>query len=356
MIVDSDKLIDKINSVLSKNYPIKAFFTDINTMSHFSIIYMTLPNYLPFNVDLDGNILNGKYKSKKIMKIFTDKYYSWNKYIKLLISFLNSCERTDKRILYYLHRENKIDILHINNIIIDDKINISIVYNKLEPISIKPIIKIDKENHFYFSSFYIDKNINETITEISRLIKNRDKYNSIHIHLSDMLSGDLAPVHTILRCLVGKVEKWMKNMKELRIIKNKTYDLERDCWNDRDTLSLLRSGIFKTINFDEINKYTGKIHLYMDDNASSAWFLITYLIYAFSSKIEQFSEKHNGQTLKFGTISKDSQLILHGKSSTYSGDGNPIEVKYKDIIIWCPTSQIVSSSIKKQDLNRFWIS
>ena len=349
-MINSDKLITKINILLSKNYPLKASFTDIGTMSHFSILKMILPTHLPFRIDLDGTILNGKYKSKKIMKVFTNKYYTWTKYIKLLISFLNPYERTNEMLLYYLYRENKIDILHINNIIIDDNTNIIVEYNKCKTISIEPFIKINKENHFYFSSFYIDQNIKETVTEISRLIKNKDKYNSIHIHLRSNLSGDLAPVHTILRCLVGKKEKWMKNMKELRMINKTITNIERDCWNEY----ILNE--FKNINFDEINKYTGKIHLYMDGNASSAWFFITYLIYAFGSKIERYTERYNNGTFKFGKVSKDGQLILHGKSSTYSGDGNPIYVKYKDIIIWCPTSQIVSSSIKKQDFNRFWIS
>ena len=42
-------------------------------------------------------------------------------------------------------------------------------------------------------------------------------------------------------------------------------------------------------------------------NGSSAYYFITYIIYAF------------GQNIKFGTIDKNSQLVLHGNSATSSG-------------------------------------
>ena len=45
---------------------------------------------------------------------------------------------------------------------------------------------------------------------MDRLIKNRDKYKSIHFHLDNNGGGDNIPGHLILRCLVGKKEKWMK--------------------------------------------------------------------------------------------------------------------------------------------------
>ena len=59
--------------------------------------------------------------------------------------------------------------------------------------------------------------------------------------------------------------------------------------------------------------------------------------------------------LKFGYIDKKSNLILKGISGTTSGDGNPKIIKYKNIIIQCPTEQFISCSIKNKDWNRYWI-
>lgn len=90
-------------------------------------------------------------------------------------------------------------------------------------------------------------------------------------------------------------------------------------------------------------------------NTSAAFYFITYLIYAFSTKINRYSEKCYGQNIKYGSIESD-QLILLGHSATSSGDGNPIQIKYNDnIIVNCPTLQFISSSIKKSDYNRFWM-
>ena len=50
-----------------------------------------------------------------------------------------------------------------------------------------------------------------------------------------------------------------------------------------------------------------------------------------------------------------NQLKLKGISSTTSGDGNSIYVKYKNIEICCPTEQFISCFIKNCDWNRFWI-
>jgi hypothetical protein len=89
-------------------------------------------------------------------------------------------------------------------------------------------------------------------------------------------------------------------------------------------------------------------------NGSSAFYFITYLIYAFSTKINRYSKKCYGQTIKYGTI-ESNQLTLFGHSGTSSGDCNAIQIKYNNITIQCPTQQFISSSIKKYDYNRFWI-
>ena len=91
-------------------------------------------------------------------------------------------------------------------------------------------------------------------------------------------------------------------------------------------------------------------------NGSGAWYTITYLIYAFGSKIKRFTKECYGKTLKFGTISrKNSQLILHGISSTCSGDGNATPINFNGITISCPTIQFHSRSFDEQDWNRIWM-
>ena len=90
-------------------------------------------------------------------------------------------------------------------------------------------------------------------------------------------------------------------------------------------------------------------------NGSSVWYFITYLIYAFGGKINRYEKKCYGQTIKFGNLEQDSQLILKGHSGTTSGDGNVIQLNYNNIKITCPTEQFTSCSIKKLDWNRYWI-
>ena len=46
---------------------------------------------------------------------------------------------------------------------------------------------INKENHFYLDSFDVYSNHEKLKIEISRLIKNRDKYKNIHFHLKPRL-------------------------------------------------------------------------------------------------------------------------------------------------------------------------
>ena len=366
-MIKSNELIDEINNILKIHYPIKKSFNDINQLSHFNIFYIVKDNYyFPFNININGTlifILNGKYKSNKIIKVLTTKYFTWKNYIKLYLSFQNITYNpyiTDN-MLYYINRESIIDILHINNIIIDDQKQSNIIINYINhgpqnhiQLSIK---KINKDNHFYFSSFSINGNKDEIKTEMLRLFENRDKYKSIHFHLDNNGGGDIVPAHLILKCLVGKKEKWMKNIK--KILTNKEI-FEWNCWQE-DKKGINNFDCVQMLNLGDIpsyfEKYEGKIHLYMNpNNGSAAWFFITYLIYAFASNIERYSEKHYGQILKFGTISKNSQLILHGKSGTTSGDGNTISIKFKEVKIICPTQQFISSSIKIKDFNRFWIA
>jgi hypothetical protein len=341
-MIKSNELIDEINKILQKYYPIKKNFNNINELSHFWIINIVKKNYyFPFHIDIESN---------KIAKVFTTKYITWKKYIKLYLSFLNI---SSNNITFFINRESKIDILHINSIIMKDGTSIDIKYKIKENKQYiqKPIKRINKDNHFYFSSFSIDKNKDEIITETLRLFSNRDMYKNIHFHLDNNGGGDLVPVHLILRCLTGKKEKWMKNIKKIQTNQN---IVEWDCWNE-DKKGINNYERVQMLNLGNIpiydNKYNGKIHLHMNsNNVSAAWYFITYLIYVFGLEIKRYNYKN----IKFGTISKNSQIILHGISGTTSGDGNTINIQYKDISIICPTEQFISCSIKEKDWCRFW--
>ena len=50
-------------------------------------------------------------------------------------------------------------------------------------------------------------------------------------------------------------------------------------------------------------------------------------------QINRYEKKCYGQTIKFGNLEQDSQLILKGHSGTTSGDGNVIQLNYNNINI-----------------------
>jgi hypothetical protein len=361
-LINNKELINKINNLLKKYYPIKKSFKNIHELSHFWIGNMTFNEYFPFEFDINGRILSGKYKSYKIVKVKTINWYSWKRYILLYLSYYTILENpfVDKSnlIIYELHKKNKIDILSITCLIIQkDKNILKIDANYQNKNYIKNTIKniktIDKYNHFYFPNFFVNSNTAELRRELMRLFINRDKYNSIHIHLKR--GGDSSPGNLIVRCLVGQLEPWMKECTKIDkdgIHKWNLWNEDKKGVNNFERIEKLKLDF--TVNY--FTKYKGKIHLYIDGVTSATWYLTTHLIYAFSSKIKRFSKKYYGQTIKFGTISKDSQLVLHGQSSTCSGDGNPITTTYGDIIIGIPTMQRLGNEpIKKIDFNRFWI-
>jgi hypothetical protein len=153
-------------------------------------------------------------------------------------------------------------------------------------------------------------------------------------------------------------EKWMKNIK--KICSDKRI-LEWNCWKEEDeNINNPNFGVVKYLDLGSLpiyeKKYNGEIYLHMSkENGSAAWFFITYLIYGFSKNIRRFAKKCYGKNIKFGTICKESKLFLEGMSGTTSGDGNPIEVNYKNIKINIPTEQFIDCSIKKYDWNRYWI-
>lgn len=358
-----------INNILQKYYPMESNFKNIYNLSHFRIISQNWNKYLPFHFTLEGSIIDGIYKNYKIISIITknNSKYTYKQFIEVSTSILPSywnpyIDRNKFLILLYTY--NNIDFLNIKNIIVkknNEIINIPIKYINKHNYNIiwnntLKFEKINKNNHFYFTSFNVYENKKKLKNEINRLFINRDKYKSIHFHLDGNGGGDLVPAHLILRCLIGSKEKWMKNIK--KCLKDKKI-LEWDCWKEEDK----NSPNYKTVKYLDLDfipdyqtKYNGSIYLYMNSsNGSAAWFFITYLIYAFSNNIKRFNKICYGKRLKFGYIGKNSNLILKGISGNTSGDGNSKNIKYKNIIIECPTEQFISCSIKNKDWNRYWI-
>ena len=355
-----------MNKIIKKYYPLKISLDKINNLSHFWILSNDWNKLLPFNININGVILNGKYKNYKIIKVITNKTLDWNKYILLYVSLINKNYNpciNENKFLYLLHTYNYLDVLNIKKIIIQNnniieytinytnKINYNLIWNNDIANNI-----INKNNHFYLDSFNVNINYEKLKIEINRLIKNRNKYKTIHFHLYNNGGDDIVPAHLILRCLVGKKEKWMKNI--IKIQSNKKIS-EWNCWDEENETSP-NYEVVKKLNLDHLpnyeTKYNGKIFLHMNkQNGSAVWFFITYLIYSFSNKINRYSKKCYGQIIKYGTI-ESNQLILLGHSGTTSGDGNTVSVKYNNIEVICPTQQFISSSIKKYDWNRFWIN
>lgn len=370
MIIKYNDLIKKINNVLHNNYPIQV--NNLSDLSHFFILSNDWDKFLPFEINIEGEILSSEYKKYQIIKVITNKEYKWNDFILLYVSLLNKmynpCININK-FIYLLHTYNFIDILNIKTIIAkknNEIINININYTtnisyKLNWTNEILLNKINESNHFYFDSFSISNNSKKIRTELIRLFKNRDKFNNIHFHLDNNGGGDIVPAHLILRCLVGGKEKWMKNIKKMK--SNKKI-VEWDCWGEEtknnynyDAVTELELELDNLPNYE--TKYKGKIYLHMSKtNTSATWFFITYLIYAFGGNITRYTKNCFGQKIKFGSISTNNtnnQLILKGHSGTTSGDGNAETIKYKTITIQCPTEQFISCSIKKTDWNRYWI-
>jgi len=377
-LIKFNDIKSEINKILSEKYPIKInkkeLLDNLQNLSHFFIMSFNWNKFLPYNIDINGNILiKNNISDDKVFNVITsNKKYTWNEYINTLTFFIRKCDNyciNKDNFIQYLHVYNYIDILHIISFDIYNSntrnvMNISIKYGKNQYYSINSTnkllhSKINNSNHFYLNSFNVYKNYKNLKNELMRLFINRDKYKSIHFHLDDNFGGDIVPAHLIIRCLVGKKEKWMKNIK--KYLTNKKI-LEWNCWKEENIHSP-NYEVVKKLNLDFIpeykTKYSGKIYLYMNNyNGSSAWFFITYLIYAFSNKIIRFRKKCYGSWLKFGKVSTNTQLVIKGISGTTSGDGNSININIKNnknIIVTCPTEQFISCSIKKKDWNRFWV-
>ena len=89
----------------------------------------------------------------------------------------------------------------------------------------------------------------------------------------------------------------------------------------------------------------------------ASWYFLTYLIYVFIKEddINRFTKTYYGTNLKFGSISKNNKLIIHGTSRAFSKATHPKAKNYENIIIHIPTTYTDKCSIKSPDWNRFWI-
>lgn len=212
------KLVEKVNILLVKYYPIKISFDKINTLSHFRILSNDYKKILQLNIDM-----NGEYKNYKIVKVITTETFDWDKYILLYVSLSNMSNNpciNEAKFIYNLNSYNYIDILNIKKLLIKNKETGEIIEYKVEytdnfyfDTNIKNDI-VKKDNHFYLEDFSVYDNYKKLKIEMDRLIKNRDKYKTIHFHLNNNYGGDIVPAHIIIRCLVGKKEKWMKCIKK----------------------------------------------------------------------------------------------------------------------------------------------
>jgi hypothetical protein len=352
------QLENKINEILKNMYPLKATFDDISNLSHFYICFNNISKKILINMDINGIIIDGPFKKYKIKTVVTttDDIYKWDDYIKLYIKYINKSDLPCTNYNYFINKllkYNDIHFLNIHKFIFTNNEEYIVKYIEQTNKKIQQITpKINNSsNHFYFNSFNNKTpNLNK---DIERLIENRDKYNNIHFHLEGNGGGDLIPVHLIIRTLVGKKQKWMRNT--IKILKNKK-KYEWDNWKEE----IAHPDYFNTLGIKILphyeTKYNGKIYLYMDEHCgSSTWYFITYLIYAFSSKIYRYSKKCYGIDIKYGEI-ESKQLKLYGHSATTSGDGNSELININnDIKIYCPTEQFISCSVKHKDWNRFWV-
>lgn len=224
----------------------------------------------------------------------------------------------------------------------------------LEHKALKP-----KQNKFVFESFHIDSNETNIRSELQRLIQQlviyRDKYDSLDFHLENSPGGDLIPVHILLLVLCGSKQPWMTPYHVIQ--RNyRTKRLKHFKWDPWELNEL--DGLKIDINTLQQHRqpYKGKINLYVNEKCgSSTWYFITYMIYAFASKINRQTTSIYGRNIKLGSFTS-KQLKLHGYSTTSSGDGNSVDVsigRHKYVSV--PLQENIDRPVKTMDWNRFWI-
>jgi hypothetical protein len=117
-MINELNLVKKINRLLNNKYPIKLepllHLNEINKLkiSVLGLKKFTEHKYIPFQFDLNGNILSGKFKNYKIITVITNKSMTWDNFIKFYVSCFydnfNPCIN-ENYILDRLHKLNFID-------------------------------------------------------------------------------------------------------------------------------------------------------------------------------------------------------------------------------------------------------
>jgi len=216
-------------------------------------------------------------------------------------------------------------------------------------------------NHFnFYRSLDMSTDATAIRKELTRLNHTRDRYHTLHFHLWE--GGDLSVVHMILKCLCGQREDWMtpymmhdsqKFHEDDNTGKITLLPLHYDPWVTTErTTPIIRS--FKNY----CTKYGGKIVLHVNrKTASAAWYLITYLVYAFAKKITRKTVLVHGIPVKVGLV---RGIEIHGYSLTSSGDGlgdhptRECKIFGKKYTVKFP-AQFYKTSVEQRDLNRFWL-
>ena len=327
-------------------------------LSHFMII----GSYdLSKSIDLDN-----------VLRVYVNsKWISCIKYKKLVC-----CNMRYRDLDYFMKYKNYVPFFNLPNMKVE-KIckNNEIIKVKYIDTSIT-IYNSSLNNDFIFNSLDIETNKKNIYEELDRLIKYRDDYKTINLYLYE--GGDIIISCFILLILCGKRKKWMKNIKIIdtnychidnitskKSLITKEYNPWEICIKDTCKFEYCRFKQLK-ININKYclyrHKYKGKIILHVNYlTASSSWYLITYLIYAFAKKIVRKTININGIFVKIGYVISD-KIEICGFSSTSSGDSLS-EYKYKKKIklfgkkfnISIPTQIFLEDSVKKIDYNRFWI-
>jgi len=342
----SDAEIKNIYRWMKSIYPFKKdlpAISDIHTindlislkLSHFTIVNgFTIGKYIPIN-------------NAQTLKIH-DKWMTVNTYMKMIVNTIEY-----RYLSFFLENPTYIPVCNLPSLHIKEVCQNRHIYKPhyTNLVSLAPPIP-QGANHFIFPSLDLRTDSKRIKRELDRLITTRNDHKTLHFHLNE--GGDLDVVHSILRCLCEKKEAWMKPLVVYDMMYNHEDDIthkktiipqEHDPWQD----------------FLYKDKYSGKIVLHVNLHcASSAWYLITYLIYAFSNTIVRETVKLYGKTIKVGRVT--GNIKIHGYSSTTSGDalGEEKDIQKtftifdKPFTIRAP-SQVYITSVQKQDYNRFWL-
>jgi hypothetical protein len=336
--------MNRINHLLQTHFPGR--LPKLNDPSEFMSLELShlhissvpfIRQYRDFK-DVSHVLSEGRWISKDKYMRMVAKYCHLNRLI-LLWKYPNGCPDQNIVVVEKLKLFNG-DIILLN----------SLPLKKYQA----PAIKNDS-SYFVFETFQIHGNVKHMREQFRRLINDRFKMKSIHFNVENNGGGDLIPVHLIMLILCGGRQKWMTPYHVIETRKRihrkwDPWDLFDDPDND-DYLDAKKLGVSKS---DITRPYTGKIHLHVNENCSSStWYFVTYMIYAFATKIHRKTVKIWGRDLKIGHF-ESRQLVLHGSSTgTTSGDGNPV---FYDNSITIPTQINAERPIKECDWKRFWIT